>query len=174
MELIDRIHGGVVSAARVLSLGGGLILLLLMGVGTTLDVVLRNFDFGIPGIWEAVTLGLRWMIGLSLPLVCCTGGNIAVELFTDWLPARIRLLVVVLAEALSVAALGLLAWHLTVRTLATRGYGGVTSDLGLPTYFDWVPLAVGATLSAIALLSLFVRDSARLISGRDLDGEVAA
>lgn len=153
------------SASRALCLLAGLILLLAMGFATCVDIVLRQFGAGIPGIWEAVTLAMRWMIGLALPYAFYSGSHIVVELFTDGLPPRWRQGVIVLALLVTLATMTLLAWKVTGRMLDIRGYGGVTSDLNLPSYYDWVPLALGPILSVPVLLALVWREIIRLFTG---------
>ena len=153
------------SAARGLCLLAGLILLLAMGIATCVDIVGRQVGSGIPGIWEAVTLAMRWMIGLALPYAFYSGSHIVVELFTDGLPPRWRQGAIVLAVLISLGIMTLLAWKITGRTLDIRSYGGVTSDLNLPTYYDWVPLALGPVLSVPVLLALAWREIARLSAG---------
>lgn len=144
--------------ARGLCLGGGLALLLVMGLGTFIDVVLRNVGYGIPGIWEAVTLAMRWMIGLALPYAFFTGAHIAVELFTDWLPPRWRQAAIVFSSLVSLLVITVMAWKVTERMLDVRSYGGLTSDLSLPTYFEWLPLALGPILSIPVLLVVLLRE----------------
>lgn len=162
----ERLHSKVGQVARGLCLLSGVILLLAMGAATCVDVVMRQLGAGIPGIWEAVTLAMRWVIGLALPYAFFSGSHIAVELFTDWLPPRWRQLAIVLTTAVSLVVVTLLAWKVVGRTLDTRSYGGITSDLGLPTYFDWIPLAVGPVLSVPVLISMLWREAAIFASGR--------
>lgn len=159
LDTADRI---VATVSRGLCLAAGIILLVAMGLVTCLDIVLRQFGAGIPGIWEGVNLAMRWMIGLALPYAFYTGSHIAVELFTDWFPPRLRQWAVVWAIAISLCVISLLAWKITGRTLDTRANGGFTSDLGLPTYFDWVPLALGPALSVPVLVLLLCLELRRL------------
>ena len=158
--------------AKWLCLAAGLILLLAMGVATCVDIVSRYFSAGIPGIWEAVTLAMRWMIGLALPYAFYSGTHIAVELFTDACKPRLRQFFIALAMFISLVVMLLLAWKITGRTLDIRGYGGVTSDLSLPTYYDWVPLALGPVLSVPVLLVMLWRELARLFQREALIEQV--
>ncbi|RIY39654.1 TRAP transporter small permease [Neopusillimonas maritima] len=162
LNAAERVYDAVGAIARWLCLLAGVVLLVVMGFATCFDVIGRNFGMGIPGIWEAVTLAMRWMIGLALPFAFWQGSHITVELFTDALPARLKQFVIVVSAFVTLAVVALLAWQITARMLNVRGYGGVTSDLGLPTYFDWVPLAVGPLLSVPVLLCLFWRELVRL------------
>jgi len=150
--------------SRTLCWVAGLVLLLAMALATCVDIVTRPWGAGIPGIWEMVTLAMRVMIGLALPWAFYSGSHVAVEVFTDALPARLRQIIIVLALLLSLLAMVLLAWKITDRLIDIRSYGGVTSDLGLPSYVDWIPLALGPLLSVPVLLALLWRESDRLFS----------
>lgn len=161
----DKACAWLGAAARGLCLLSGLILLVAMGAATCVDIVSRQFGMGIPGIWEAVTLAMRWMIGLALPYAFYSGSHIVVELFTDPLPPRVRQGAIVMALLITLVVMTLLAWKITGRTLDIRGYGGVTSDLSLPTYHEWLPLALGPVLSVPVLLALAWREIVRLFSG---------
>jgi len=153
--------------SRALCWLAGLILLGVMGLATCVDVVIRTWGIwgaGIPGIWEMVTLAMRAMIGLALPYAFYSGSHIAVEFFTDALSPRLRQGAIVLALLCSTLVMTLLAWKVTDRLLDIRSYGGVTADLGLPSYVDWVPLALGPWLSIPVLLALLWREGTRLIA----------
>lgn len=162
LSAFDNVCDCLGRVSRSLCLLAGLILLVGMGIATCVDIVSRQFGMGIPGIWEAVTLAMRWMIGLALPYAFYSGSHIVVELFTDGLPPRIRQTVIVGALLISLLVIALLAWKITARTWDIRGYGGVTSDLSLPTYYEWVPLALGPLLSVPVLLALVCRETLRL------------
>ncbi|HBT33220.1 MAG TPA: hypothetical protein DEB15_10515, partial [Pusillimonas sp.] len=125
LSTAERVCDAVGAIARWLCLLAGVILLLVMGVATCFDVVGRNFGLGIPGIWEAVTLAMRWMIGLALPFAFWQGSHITVELFTDALPARLKQLVIVVSTFVTLAVVALLAWRVSARMFDVRGYGGV-------------------------------------------------
>jgi len=160
--------------SRALCWLAGLILLGVMGLATCVDIVARIWGAGIPGIWEMVTLAMRAMIGLALPYAFYSGSHIAVEFFTDALTARLRQGAVVLALLASTLVMTLLAWKITDRLLDIRSYGGVTADLGLPSYVDWVPLALGPWLSMPVLLALLWREGTRLIAPAALAAADAA
>jgi len=148
--------------SRALCWMAGLVLLLAMALATCVDIATRPWGAGIPGIWEMVTLAMRVMIGLALPWAFYSGSHVAVEAFTDALPARLRQLTIVLALTLSLLAVILLAWKITDRLIDIRSYGGVTPDLGLPSYVDWIPLAAGPMLSVPVLLAMLWREGLRL------------
>ena len=157
-DTFERLHACMGIAARWLCVLAGLVMLLVMALGTGIDVVMRNFGYGIPGIWEAVTLAMRAMIGLALPFAFFTGSHIAVEYFTDRLSPVWRQLAIVVGTLITFLMVTLLAWKITERMFAVKGYGGLTSDLSIPVYFEWLALAVGPILSVPVVLSLFLRE----------------
>lgn len=157
-DTFERLHAYLGIAARWLCAVAGLVMLLVMALGTGVDVVMRNFGYGIPGIWEAVTLAMRAMIGLALPFAFFSGSHIAVEYFTDRLSPMWRQLAVVVGTLVTFLVVTLLAWKITDRMFAVKGYGGLTSDLSIPVYFEWLALAIGPVLSVPVLLSLFLRE----------------
>jgi len=159
----EKACSAVTAVSRALCWVAGLVLLLVMTLATCVDIVMRPWGAGIPGIWEAVTLAMRTMIGLAMPYAFCSGSHVAVEVFTDALPARLRQGAITLALLLSTMVMTLLAWKVTARLIDIRSYGGVTADLGLPSYVDWIPLAAGPLLSVPVLLALLWRESVRLL-----------
>ncbi len=167
MGRIERIVGSVVGGLAFL---GGLVILLAMGLLTAVDVVLRQLGLGIPGSWEMVTFAMRWMIGLSLPYAFWAGRHVAVEAFVGLLPRRGQLVFLLLAQILGAAAMGLLTWRLTVRGLTLLGQGVRTTDLGVLTFYHWLPLILGCALSFIVLLILCLRDSL-ILAGLRREGD---
>jgi len=148
------------AVSRTLCWLAGLILLLCMGLATCVDIVVRLWGTGIPGIWEAVTLAMRTMIGLALPYAFYSGSHVCVEMFTDALPARLRQGAIVLSLLLTTLVMALMAWKITARLQDIRSYGGFTADLGLPAWVEWLPLALGPCLSLPVLLALLWREGA--------------
>ena len=164
---IERLVGQVTGGLAFL---GGLAVLLCMALLTCADVVLRAFGSGIPGSWEMVTLSMRWMIGLALPYAFWTGRHVAVEAFTEFLPDRARLAFILLGEVLALAAMSLLAWRLHVRGMQILGQGSRTSDLGILTFYNWLPLILGASISVLVLAVMVLRDGGRLVAPRPARG----
>lgn len=160
MSGMAAIHHYVTTWARALCLVAGIILLGVMGIGTVMDILLRNIGYGIPGIWEVVTLAMRWMIGLALPYAFCVGAHITIDVFTDALPARIKQAVIIMATSISLGVMLIFSWRIILRTITIYNTGGVTSDLSIPTFYAWLPLAAGITLAVPAVLSVLGKEAA--------------
>ena len=158
MNRIDRCHALMGQMTRWLCVVSGLVMLVVMVLGTCIDIVTRNFGAGIPGIWEAVTLAMRCMIGLALPFSFYYGSHIAVEYFTDLFSRSWRQLMIVISALVTLLMVTLLAWKIVDRMLAVKGYGGLTSDLSIPVYLEWLALAIGPILSMPVLISVLVRE----------------
>ena len=160
MSGFAKIHHQITVWAQALCLGAGIILLVVMGIGTVLDILLRSIGYGIPGIWEIVTLAMRWMIGLALPYAFCVGAHITIDVFTDMLPARLKQAVIVMAAGVSFAVMLIFSWRIIIRTIAIYNSGGVTSDLSIPTFYAWLPLALGISLAVPAVLAVLAKETA--------------
>lgn len=154
---VDDCHRRLGQMARWLCILAGFAMLFVMVFGTGIDVVSRNFGLGIPGIWEAVTLAMRCMIGLALPFTFFHGSHITVEYFTDLFSCRWRQRVMALSALTVLLMVALMAWKIVDRMLAVRGYGGLTSDLGIPVYLEWLALAIGPVLSVPVLFMVLIR-----------------
>jgi TRAP-type C4-dicarboxylate transport system permease small subunit len=121
--------------------------LLMMGV-TVIDVALRWIGSGIPGAYELVTLGMRILIPLALPYVFWVGGNVAVEMLTDRLPRAAQRAIIRGGSVFGALVMSCLTAAVVQRALTVGRSGELTSDLGLPQFWYWMPLIVGCALSA--------------------------
>jgi TRAP-type C4-dicarboxylate transport system permease small subunit len=166
---MDRMVRIVDLSVGALAFIGGAVILVGMALLTVLDVVLRQFGAGVPGSWEMVTFAMRWMIGLSLPYAFWTGRHVAVEAFTDMLPARLRQSLILVAQMLGAVVMGVMTWRLNVRGTMILDQGVRTSDLGILTYYHWLPLIGGAAISCIVLILLCLRDTASMVRGPTAD-----
>lgn len=139
----------------------GVALLALMAM-TFCDVVLRSsFDAPIEAATELTRILVAVMVFSVMPHVSVTGGHIAVDLL-DGLYASSR--AVRLRDGIIQIVCGALlylpiqrVWVLTDRT---RDFGDVTQTLAIPQYLTMGFIAVGLTLTALAmcvagLLTLF-------------------
>ncbi|MBL27048.1 MAG: C4-dicarboxylate ABC transporter permease [Rhodospirillaceae bacterium] len=137
---IDRTVAGLAAAA-----------LLAMMVLTVIDVVGRyGFDSPVPGAFELTELLMAVLIFGALPIVSAQGRHIAITLIEDRLPARVRIGLGRIVDAIATLVLALMAWRLAVLAGDFQAYGEVTSYLriGLAP-FAWFA-ALGCLLAAIS------------------------
>lgn len=142
---------------RAMALIGAVALALLMVLVTVIDVVLRQAGLAIPGAFELVTLGMRVLVALAMPYAFWTGGHVAVELFTDRLPDRLRAAIVALGLVLAGLVMALLVWASWGRAANALRRGDITVDLGMPEIVFWVPLLAGAALCVPVVALMAVR-----------------
>lgn len=155
----NRIGAVIGAAARGLCyVAMAALAFLMMGV-TTVDVVLRWLGSGIPGAYEIVTLGMRFLIPLALPYVFWIGGHVSVDMLVDRFPTTARRLVIRAGIALSAVVMVYLTLAVVTRALTVASSGELTSDLQLPQFYYWIPLIVGAALSVPVAVYLIVWDA---------------
>lgn len=148
--------------ARVLAAIGGAVIL---GVAITvaISVVKRTLGFqGVRGDFELVEMSCVYAAGLFLPLCQLNRGHVMVDLFTNWLPYRVRAgidWIWLIGFALAWAAL----CYFTFRGLVEiREYGDRTMLLSIPTWWAFVPAVLGigaASLIAFAQALLLPREA---------------
>jgi TRAP-type C4-dicarboxylate transport system permease small subunit len=156
---MDRLGRFIGAAARGLCyVAMASLAVLMMGV-TTVDVLLRWLEWGIPGAYEIVTLGMRLLIPLALPYVFWIGGHISVDMLVDRFEPPVRRIVVRAGVALSALVMAYLTLAVVTRALTVASSGELTSDLQLLQVYYWIPLILGAALSVPVALYLVFWDA---------------
>lgn len=142
--------------ARVMAAMGGVVIFS-VAVAVTVSVIMRNLGLrGLRGDFEMVEMSCVFAAGLFLPLCQLARGHVMVDLFTNWLPQRIRAGIDwfwLLCFALAWAAL----CYFTLQGLEQiRGYGDRTMLLAIPVWWSFVPAVLGfGAASLIAFLQAF-------------------
>ena len=156
-------EGAALAAARLASRAAAVFLLAMMAVNVV-DVGLRTgFNAPIFGTYEIVELLLAAVAFLAIPEVFLRGGHITIELIDQIAPPRA---VVWLRLAGTLAALvfvWLLAWHMVGPARDFVAFDDVTVDLQLPLIWKAGLALAGIALSALAVLTVFLRDLARAL-----------
>ncbi|WP_157937622.1 TRAP transporter small permease [Oceaniglobus roseus] len=143
--------------ARILAALGGAVVFG-VAVAVTLSVVMRIVGLqGLRGDFEMVEMSCVAAAGLFLPLCQLNRGHVMVDLFTEWLPRRVRTgldWIWLLGFALGWAAV----CYLTLQGLAEiRAYGDRTMLLSVPVWWAYIPSALGTgAASLIAFAQVFV------------------
>lgn len=151
-EWLPALRRGVKPEALLAALGG-VLLLGLMGM-TVVDVIGRYlFNAPLRGAAELTELILAAIIFLGLVAVSLSEGQVTVDLVTDRMPARWHPWRLAATGLLSGAVLALVAWRIWVYAGQIGGYGGSTTNLGIPIaplgYFCAICAAAGALLSVV-------------------------
>lgn len=130
------------------AIGGAAIFAVALTV--TLSVIMRNIGLrGIRGDFELVELSCVFAAGFFLPLCQLSRNHVMVDLFTNWLPDRIRGGLDRLWLVIFALGWGALCWFTWHGLLDIRGYGDRTMLLRLPLWWAYVPSALGTAASAL-------------------------
>jgi TRAP-type transport system small permease protein len=132
----------------------GLFAGILIGIGTlliALDVALRNlFITGLPWLIEAIEYGMYAVTFLAAPWVLRHAGHVRVDVLVTALPAPLARVLDRLADALGLAASGVLLWYAVKVTLASEAAGNlVIKSLIFP---EWWMLAVMPVASLLLVV----------------------
>lgn len=145
---------------------GMLFLLGAIGV-TTADVLMRKLDFG--GIYGAVDL-IQLMVMtaayLSIPFAFISRSHVAVSVLADMASRRVAALFQLLGAALGGCFMFAIAWFGYDQAVQQAEYGDVSMTFGLPMIYYWIPLLLGAALSAVVTVHLAVEALYTAITGR--------
>ena len=135
---------------RLLALGAGVVLLLLM-IFTVLDVFFRYF-FNAPfrSVYEFTEYMMALIVFLGIAYCGWTGGHIAVDVFAKWLDRPILRFLPALLAFVGAALFALIAYRATLETLAT--FGQVSNLLRWPHYPFRFAVVLGSGLFAIVLI----------------------
>jgi TRAP-type C4-dicarboxylate transport system permease small subunit len=122
---------------------------------TVADVVLRAVaNRPIRGTFEIVELLLACTFFFALPAAFLRDEHIVVDVVDGLAPRRVPLLKR-LSLAIAVALLAAMAWQGWISARDAVAFNDVTSDLGLPRLWYWIPVLagmIGACLAAAAML----------------------
>lgn len=122
----------------------------------------------IKGDVELLEAGMAFTIFAFLPLAQMTNGHASVDIFTDWLPRRTRLVLRMVIEWVFAAALVVIAVQLN-EGLASKARSGQTSLLlQFPVWWGYAGALVGATVTAIVAIYMAGVRTAEAATGRTL------
>lgn len=146
---------------------GGILLTLMMGL-TVCDVIGRYlFNAPIKGAAELTEVILCATIFLGLGAVSLADDHVVVDLVTDKLPEWIQPWRRILTGAVSAAVLFVVGWRIWIYATQIGGYGGQTTNLGIPIaplgYFCAVCAYVGGAITGL-------QPVLRLVSAKGVKG----
>jgi TRAP-type transport system small permease protein len=132
--------------------GGGSLLLALMAL-TVLDVV-RRYGFNAPiyGARDVAKLMLLCLVALSVAYSARTGGQVAIELFSQRLAPPLRRNLAIAVRLTAIPMLALLTWQLIDSGINAGRFGEASLALLLPFAPFYAILALGMGLYALALV----------------------
>lgn len=149
MESFDKLIVFLSDKLKVL----GAIFLFGMAVLTCVDVVGRLAGYPIFGAVELVSFMGACAVALALPITQVRKGHVGVELFTSRLPTRLRLLLYLLTETLSLALFAVVTWRMFLFGQRLRASGEVSMNLHLPEYVIVYTLACCCAVLCLVFIS---------------------
>lgn len=156
-SLLHRLGwSGVVLA----SLGGGLMMALM---GLTVCDVIGRYLFGAPikGAAELTEVMLCAIIFLGLGAVSLAEDHVVVDLVTDRFPAWIQPWRQALTGLFASGILFIVGWRIWIYADQIGGYGGTTTNLGLPIaplgYFCAICAIIGGAITGYLPIRRLVR-----------------
>ena len=129
----------------------------------TLSVVGRWLGFGsINGDFELVQMGVALSVFCFLPLSQARRGNIMVDTFTTWLPARVQRAVDAFWDFVYAGFMGLIAWCLMNGARDAVASGLNSTMLGLPLW----PVFAATVVLVLLLVATAIDTGLKLLRTR--------
>lgn len=125
---------------------------------TVVDIVLRTVSgTTVHGLTDIVTLCTMFGALLAIPYGFAANEHVAIDVFTDRMPAPAQRALAVFAALLALAFLGGAAWFGYAQMMREWGYGDRSQSIGIPMVFYWLPLVGGLALAALVSLIQLLR-----------------
>jgi TRAP-type C4-dicarboxylate transport system permease small subunit len=149
-------------ATRVVAILGGC-LSIATATLVTLSVLGRWLGFGsINGDFELVQMGVALSVFCFLPLSQARRGNIMVDTFTTWLPARVQRAIDAFWDFVYAGFMALIAWCLMNGTRDAVASGLNSTMLGVPLW----PVFAGTVVLVLLLVATAIDTGIKLLRTR--------
>ncbi len=165
MPLVFRLEERIGRWTRAIAVAG-FVCLLLVALGTTVDVLLRWIaNAPIKGLNDVNGLVIAIVVASCLPLVIAERQNIAIRFLGDGLGAAPSRWLEALGSAALLAFVALVGWQLVLHTMGMAESGRTTWHLRLPVT-PWWSVATAIVLLCIPAQAIaLVADVVRAVSG---------
>jgi len=170
VPLVFRLEERIGRWTRAIAVAG-FVLLLLVALGTTMDVLLRWIaNAPIKGLNDINGLVVAIVIASCLPLVIAERQNISIRFLGDALGAPPSRWLEALGSAALLVFVALVGWQLVLHTAGMAESGRTTWHLRIPVT-PWWSVATAIVLLCIPAQAIaFAADVARAIEGKSRDG----
>lgn len=121
------------------------------------NVVLRPFDYPIPGTYEWTGFLTALTIGLALAHCAARGGHTIITMFVDLLPRRVAKIDRIVVRVLTSGFLIMAAWRVAIYADVTWKSGEVAPTTKIPFHPIMFAVAAGILMYAIVELAKVVR-----------------
>lgn len=151
MRLIELI-------ARSLRIAAAVSLAAMMAV-TIVDVTMRNTinELVLGGV-ELVELTLVLTVFLALPETFLRNEHVTIDAIDLLVSPRVVKVLRCIGALLTLLLLVFLAWRMVLPAIDTVTMGDLTSDLGIPLIWYWLPLLIGGIASVATAAAMAVRE----------------
>lgn len=128
---------------------------------TVADVLRSNLAHRpIIGTFDLVEALLVLIVFFGVPQIFFVEGNITVDVIDHLIGKRAIAFLRMTGGILSFAYLALLWSHMFAPAMDALHFGDVTSDLGMPVFWMWLPVLAGLPVALIAILFVIGRQFA--------------
>lgn len=128
---------------------------------TVSDVLRSNLAHRpIIGTFDLVEALLVLIVFFGVPQIFFVEGNITVDVIDHVIGKRAIAFLRMTGGILSFAYLGLLWTHMFAPAFDALQFGDVTSDLGMPVFWMWLPVLIGLPIALLAILFVIGRQFA--------------
>jgi TRAP-type C4-dicarboxylate transport system permease small subunit len=140
---------------KLLSLAGTVAIV--AGAGLTMtDIGLRSVStLTVKGMVDIMQLCVLIGAMLAIPYGFLTDQHVAIDVFTDRMPAGVQVALRIVAAALGALFLGAVAWFSFWQAMTE--YGDRSQTIGIPMIWYWTPFLAAMALSVLANIILMVR-----------------
>ncbi len=144
--------------ARYLRIAAAVALAGMMAV-TVVDVTMRNTinELVLGGV-ELVQLALVLTVFLALPETFLRNEHVTIDAIDLLVSPRIVKILRCIGACLTLLLLVFLAWRMILPAVDTVTMGDLTSDLGIPLIWYWLPLLIGGLASVVTAGAMAVRE----------------
>ena len=144
--------------ARSLRIAAAIALAAMMAV-TIVDVTMRNTinELVLGGV-ELVELTLVLTVFLALPETFLRNEHVTIDAIDLLVSPRVVKVLRCIGAFLTLLLLVLLAWRMVLPAIDTVTMGDLTSDLGIPLIWYWLPLLIGGIASVATAAAMAVRE----------------
>lgn len=165
-----RIGGWIAALARLLAMGGG-VMLAAIAVLTVISIVGRAFVFAglgpIPGDFELVEAGCAVAVFSFLPWCQINRGHVTVDLFISRLPGRAKAALSLIGNVAISLTATIIAWRLWLGLGEKYDYGEETFILGMPVWYGYALGMIGAVVFVLTALFTVWRSLNETLRGRE-------
>ena len=138
--------------AKAFAFAGGAVLVVMIGMSAA-SIAGRTFaGRPVPGDFELVQLGCAMGIAAFLPWCQLRRGNITVDFFTAWLPARAQTVLDAAGALLLALVMALIAWRAGVGAQAVWASGETAMISGIPQWIGYAAIVPSLALTAVVAL----------------------